>query len=197
MKMSNNLQSSTKSAKFVVLLALCACLVGSSVADDGAATSMRRVAKSEISGVVIAVKHYARSVSCDFKVNPTKVAGLNPYNSNDAKFGKKYVALWDGDIGCAGGSGNYQTHIAVVRYGDTGRFLVDPLASSPVVRFESPVQLTTKLVRLDSQTITLEGLEEGPNDPLCCPSVPLRFTLRLDGKENWVLVEKHVLKSIK
>lgn len=197
MNMPNCPQDSFKNAQFFALMALSVGLGGSSVADAGVARSAQQITKTENLAVTNAVKHYARSISCDFKVSPKKVAGLAPYNSDDAKFGKKYVALWDGDIGCAGGPGNYQTHIAIVRFGDTRRYLVDPLVSSPVVRFGSPAELITKLVRLDSRTIVLEGLEEGPNDALCCPSLLIRFTLRLDSKENWVFVEKQVLRTQK
>ncbi|MBL8431585.1 MAG: hypothetical protein JNK80_04255 [Dechloromonas sp.] len=39
----------------------------------------------------------------------------------------------------------------------------------------------------------LEGLEYGPEDSNCCPSIVVRFTLKLDEKGNWKLAEKKVM----
>jgi hypothetical protein len=176
---------------FGLAIVLALCFASTSEASDRADYSRNAPNKKEARKVVGAVQKYASAISCsNVKVNARKIAVLIPYSSNDSK----YAVLWDGDIGCSGTNGNDQTHIAIVGIGVADTFVVDPLASSPTIRFDSPAQFVDKIVVSDPRSLVLEGKVEGPNDALCCPSVRLRFTLRADDNQNWVLVEKHVIQ---
>jgi hypothetical protein len=59
-----------------------------------------------------------------------------------------------------------------------------------MVQFESPVRGISRIVGNTRDTLILEGKEYADSDPNCCPSITLRFTLRVDDKGNWKLVEK-------
>ena len=76
-------------------------------------------------------------------------------------------------------------------------YVVDPLQSSPVIQFESPVRGVERIVGNTRDSLILEGMEYGPKDPNCCPSIKVRFTLRVDEKGNWKLVEKKTLPAKK
>jgi hypothetical protein len=148
--------------------------------------------------VIRAVTNYKSAISCsETKVEPKDIAALIPYKSSDDRLDATYAVLWTGDIGCAGGSGTEATHIALVTIGAGDSYLVDPLRSSPTASFDSPTQYIQRLVGNTRDTLVLEGKEHGPKDANCCPSIPVRFTLRLSDKGNWKLTEKKVLTTKK
>lgn len=146
--------------------------------------------------IIRSVKSYASSISCGgVEVSPKDIAALVPYRSVDDRDSAKYAVLWSGDIGCAGGSGTQGTYIAIVNVGVGDSFLVNPLESSPVVEFGSfEARGFPKIVGNTANSIVLDGFEYNPNgkDAMCCPSVPVRATVRVDEKGNWKMVEKNV-----
>jgi hypothetical protein len=105
----------------------------------------------------------------------------------------KYAVLWAGDIGCAGGSGSEETNLSIVTISTGDSYVVAPLLSSPVIQFESPVRFVERIVGNTRDSLILEGKEHGLKDANCCPSIPVRFTLRADEKGNWKLSEKKVM----
>ncbi len=148
--------------------------------------------------VIKAATSYKDAIACvEDKIGPKDIAALVPYKTLDDQLEAKYAVLWVGDIGCAGGSGTYGTNISIVTIGVGNSYLVDPLQSSPVIRFESPVRLVNRIVGNTRDSMILEGLEFGPKDANCCPSVPVRFTLKVDEKGNWKLVDKKVMPAKK
>jgi len=164
------------------------CFATGALAQD--APSVQDISKA----VVRASSQYANAVSCETeKIGPKQIAGLRPYKSFDDRMDAVYAVLWSGDIGCAGGSGTSGTNISIVTIGAGDSYVVDPTRSSPVVQFESPVRYVERIVGNTPDTLILEGKDYGPKDPNCCPSVPVRFTLKVDGKGNWKLVEKKVM----
>jgi hypothetical protein len=137
---------------------------------------------------------YANAISCpDVRVEPAQVAELVPYRTREDREDAQYAVVWSGDIGCAGGTGTSGANVALVLVRSGDSYVVDPLRSSPAIEFESPVRYVERMVGHTRDSLTLEGKEYGPNDPNCCPSVRVRFTLRVDGKGNWKLVEKKAL----
>ncbi len=144
--------------------------------------------------VVKAATSYKDAIACaEGKIGAKDIAALVPYKTLDDRPDAKYAVLWGGDIGCAGGSGTHGTNIAIVTIGAGDSYIVDPLQSSPVIQFESPVRYVNRIVGNTRDSIILEGLEYGPKDANCCPSITVRFTLKLDEKGNWKLVEKKVM----
>ena len=139
-------------------------------------------------GVASAVERYANAVACaGVKVRPADVLLLS--NGYQGTFQARYAVLWVGDMSCFGGTGTEQTQLAIATF-NNGQYVVQPELSSPVVAFESPVQLVTHIVSHSTRALVLEGQECGPDDPDGAPSVPVRFILRLDGKGNWKMLDK-------
>ena len=132
-----------------------------------------------------------------FKMGWPDAYALVPYKTMDDRMDAKYAVLWVGDIGCAGGSGTEGTNLSIVTISTGDSYVVDPLQSSPVIQFESPVRFVERIVGNTRDSLILEGMEYGPKDPNCCPSIKVRFTLRVDEKGNWKLVEKKTMSAKK
>lgn len=146
-------------------------------------------------GVAHAVQRYANAIACNgVTVMPADVLTLS--SGYEGAFAARYAVLWVGDMRCAGagGPGSERTQLAIVTY-SAGQYLVQPELSSPVVAFESPVRVVTRIVSHNGRNLVLEGKEFGPEDPPRTPSVPVRFILRVDGTGNWKLVDKVFLHS--
>jgi len=148
--------------------------------------------------IIKSAQGYANAISCPgVVITPKEIAALTPYKTLDDRMDAKYAVLWDGDIGCAGGSGTSGTNISIVTVSIGDSFVVDPHTSSPIIQFESPVRSVSRIVGNTRDTLILEGKEFADNDPNCCPSITVRFTLRVDDKGNWKLVEKKLLPAKK
>ena len=143
-------------------------------------------------GVADAVRRYANAISCpNVKVRADDVLALTPFE-DDYRRTSRYAVLWTGDLGCHGGAGMEASHVAIATI-NNGKYVVDPKKSSPVVEFEAPVRVVKRVVSYTDDTLTLQGNVHGPQDHQNKPSVPVRFTLRMDEKGNWKMVEKRVL----
>jgi hypothetical protein len=146
--------------------------------------------------IIGATKSYIAAISCETgNVTAEDIATLTPFKIIDFEYtpDAKYAVLWSGDIGCAGGSGAIQTNIAIVTTGRHGEFLVDPNLSSPIVKFEWIVSRNfPKIIGNTHDSIALDGLDYAGNDGMCCPSLPVRVTVRVDEKGNWKVVERIV-----
>lgn len=147
-------------------------------------------------GVASAVERYANAVACSgVKVNPADVMMLS--SGYEGAYLARYAVLWRGDMTCFRNAGTEQTYLAVATF-NTGQYVVQPELSSPVIAFESPVRVVTRVVRYGARILVLEGNEFGPEDSDRTPTVPVRFILRLDATGNWKLVDKvflHVVES--
>lgn len=135
------------------------------------------------------VERYANAIACPGVHIERRMSVALP-SSGDHRVSRRFVVLWEGDIGCSGGSGSQETHLAAVFIGAGNAIVVDPLQSSPAIRFESPVRVIDRIVSHTGNTLTLEGKELGPSDAECCPSIPIRFTLRADHQGHWLLASK-------
>lgn len=143
-------------------------------------------------GVADVVRRYANAIACPgVKVRPEDVLALIPSEDDDRRL-SKYAVLWTGDVGCFGGTGIEASHITIVTI-SSGKYIVDPRLSSPIVEFDSPVRFVKRVVSYTADTLTLQGNVNGPQDVRGVPSVPVRFVLRLDEKGNWKMFEKRVL----
>ncbi len=143
-------------------------------------------------GIADAVRRYANAIACPtVKVRPEDVLALTPYVDDDRRL-SRYAVLWTGDLGCYGGSGSDATHLAIATI-NSGKYVVDPRMSSPVVEFEKPVRIIRRVVSYTDDTLTLQGNQHGPQDSQANPSVPVRFTLKLDDKGNWRMFDKRIL----
>jgi len=145
--------------------------------------------------IIRSTTNYGNAISCPgVTVEPKQIAALMPYKTMEDRMDAKYAVLWTGDIGCAGGSGTTSTNIAMVSVSVGDSFVVDPTQSSPIVQFESPVRYIERIVGNTRDSLILEGKEYGDKDSNCCPSIPVRFTMKPDEKGNWKVTEKKILK---
>ncbi|MES2317955.1 MAG: hypothetical protein V4631_10725 [Pseudomonadota bacterium] len=143
-------------------------------------------------GVAEVVRRYANAIACPgVKVRPEDVLALIPSEDDDRRL-SKYAVLWSGDLGCFGGQGIEATHIAIATI-SSGKYIVDPRLSSPLVEFDSPVRFVKRVVSYTADTLTLQGNQNGPLDVRGVPSVPVRFVLKLDDKGNWKMFDKRIL----
>ena len=136
---------------------------------------------------------YARSISCETVTNLKNMVALIPWKNlkdDDERDRAQYALVWYGDIGCSGGTGSSASHIAIVRISVGDSFLVDPAASSPIVKFDLSVESRTKVLSASSDQLTLSGWDYGPEDAHCCPSVPVRISVKRDQHGNWAVINK-------
>lgn len=170
-----------------MIAALAGLAIAGAAGADPVATSAAQT------GVASAVERYANAVACKgVRVRPADVLLLSDGNEGVAL--PKYAVLWVGDLTCFGGSGTEKTNLAIATF-NTGQYVVQPELSSPVVAFESPVRIVTRVISHSARNLVLEGQEYGPGDLQSTPSVPVRFILRVDGKGNWKLVDKVFLHN--
>ena len=143
-------------------------------------------------GVVDAVRRYGNAISCPgVKVRTEDVLTLVPLDEDERRVAR-YAVLWTGDLGCFGGSGIEATHLAIAGVSG-GKYIVDPRLSSPVVAFDSPVRFVKRVVSYTEESMTLQGNVYGPLDKPGVPTIPVRFTVKLDEKGNWKMTDKRVL----
>ncbi|WP_426103646.1 hypothetical protein [Massilia sp. TSP1-1-2] len=171
-----------------VRLSLLVALVlssGAHAAPDKSAEEIKR-------GVADAVRRYANAISCPgVKVRAEDVLALVPGEDDERRL-SKYAVLWSGDLGCFGGPGIEATHLAVATI-SSGKYIVDPRLSSPVIEFDSPVRYVKRVVSYNEDSLTLQGNVYGPQDKIGNPTIPVRFTVKLDDKGNWKMTDKRVL----
>lgn len=177
--------------KKIIVALICILFSSVSLADENI-PSIQEITTN----IINSATNYANSISCgDVEVQPKQIAALVPYKDLDHRDDAKYAVLWDGDIGCMGGSGTTATNISIVGIGTNNAYFIDPLKSSPVIHFDSPVTFVERLVGNTNDTLVLEGMEAGPNDAHCCPSIKVRFKLKVDKKDNWKLIDKKVIPN--
>lgn len=169
------------------LLATVCCLAA--IAAQAAPPSIDEL-KARVADVV---ERHVGTVACPgVKVAAGDVLALVPQPHPETL--AKFAVLWHGDLGCWGGSGSERTHLTIATV-NTGQVVVQPELSSPAIAFDSPVRFVERVVSSGPDTLVLEGKAYGPQDPRSNPTIPLRFTLRLDDKGNWKLVDKTVLSA--
>lgn len=143
-------------------------------------------------GVADVVRRYANTIACPgVRVRPADVLALTPYEDDYRRL-SKYAVIWTGDLGCNGGDDVASSYLTIATI-NNGKYVVDPRMSSPVVDVELPVRIVRRVVSYTDDTLTLQGNVHGPQDRPSNPSVPVRFTLKMDEKGNWKMIDKRVL----
>ncbi len=134
-------------------------------------------------GVAGAVERYALSIACpDVRVSPQDVMVLAPA---EGETGPKFVVVWNDTSGCGGRPGTR----LVIATADSDDYLVDERLSTLVEEFDDDVSYLQRVINHSADSLTLEGKTYGPYDSNK-PSIPVRYTLRLDDKGNWKMADK-------
>lgn len=153
--------------------------------------------QAQTKAIISAVKKFSESISCTGAPPESQyIAAMIPYKTVEARLETKFAVVYHGDIGCAGGSGTSGAAIAIVRIGAGETFYVSPKESSPVVDDELP-RMVERVVGATSDSITIDALTYGKDDPNCCPSIRKRLTLRQMSNGNWVTVSSKLLPPTK
>lgn len=134
--------------------------------------------------VLAAASAYATAIACDVKVEASNVVPLVPYTDMGNRDDALYVVLWQGDIGCAGGSGTGGIQVSTVRIGAGDSYMVDVGASSPLVELPLPGRFS-KVLRHSGNRVSIEILEHRPSDPECCPSRKKQVNLLRSEDGQW------------
>lgn len=155
------------------------------------------------------VQLYADAVTCwkteapdqkKYSVSPKMIAALSPYVKKEYEGSGSFVTFWVGDMGCNGGSGTTSYYLATVNVDVRGDFYVDPFASEPFIKISD--QLNTRFIERivgnTKDTLIIDALNFGSDkDANNFPSHKYRYTLKLDAKNNWNLLEKKFLGVVK
>jgi hypothetical protein len=135
---------------------------------------------------------YAHSISCETVIEEKYLIELTPWkNLNDLteRAAAEYALIWHGDIGCDGGTGTFNPNIAIINIGEGNSFIVNPVMSSPVVKFNVPVHGINGIIKYSKTELLLSAKTWGPDDGHCCPSIPVNILLRRDPEGNWMHVK--------
>lgn len=127
---------------------------------------------------------YAESIGCGSTISEKNIARIDIASLGEAVIGT-YVAMVDTDIGCHGGSGTGGSRLVFLgaESGREDRTYVMPALSEPsAIVTGRPRHITSLYVK--SGQLYATGLEYGPDDTNCCPSI--RTIYRVDLKEKEV-----------
>lgn len=137
------------------------CLAGHAQA----ATDVKTVDK-----VASVATRYAASLGCAVTLDKRNVV---PYSIEGNKL---FIVLYSIDVGCSGGSAMSRPALAALERNAYGNFYVRPEYSSPRSTSDDFPASTDRLFLKDGR-LRFAGRDLGPNDALCCASVPV---------EGWV-----------
>ncbi len=138
---------------------------------------------------------YAGSIACDVRADKKNVVALVPWNDFRDMIERekaKYALIWYGDIGCSGGSGSVNPYITVIQISTGNSFVANLSRSSPLIKFETQIR-DIRVIEAAENELILNGLDGAPDDPICCPTIPVRVHLRQDSQGNWKLIEKTMM----
>lgn len=107
------------------------------------------------------IKQYATTIGCNFRFNRNNVV---PYRIDGEDV---YVALYDLDIGCNGGTAMSATSLVVLRWGGSHpQLYLSPQMSKLIGEF--PATIDKLFIKNDQLWYSALWLK--PKDALCCPS---------------------------
>jgi hypothetical protein len=133
------------------------CLAGHAEA----ATNAKTVDK-----VASVATRYAESLGCAVTLDKRNVV---PYSIDGDNL---FIVLYSIDVGCSGGSAMSRPALAALERNTYGNFYVRPEYSSPRSTSDEFPASTDRLFLKDGR-LRFTGRELGPNDALCCASVPV------------------------
>jgi hypothetical protein len=113
---------------------------------------------------------YAESLGCAVTLDKRNIVPCS-IEGNDL-----FIVLYSVDVGCSGGTAMSRSALAALERNAYGNFYVRPECSSPRSMSDQFPASTDRLFLKDGR-LRFAGRELGPNEALCCASVPV---------EGWV-----------
>jgi len=132
------------------------------------------------------IEKYAATMGCGFSMNPANVL---PYQIKPKNV-RGYVAIYNLDLGCSGGSSMSRPYFVFLQKSFTNIILVNPTYSNPLQTSQA-FPATVKNIFLKQDELWFKGVELGPGDALCCPSAPINGKVQIkDGRWEFELNAK-------
>ncbi|WP_429047597.1 hypothetical protein [Aeromonas hydrophila] len=157
------------------------------------------IEKATVLGIL---KKYSETVACS--TNFEEQESLEPFLKNvytverDPETGAAtYYILWEGDMGCPGGSGTYSYFVSEVsRYSKSRPFLVqnNEAFGEGVAREVNPRFIET-LKKIDANKFTLISSEFAENDSNNFPSIKYEYIIQRKGQwAPWIVAKKNLIQ---
>ncbi len=138
-----------------------------------AATDVETVAQ-----VARVATSYAESLGCAVTLDKSNVVPSSIEGKN------LFIVLYSLDVGCSGGSAMSRPAFAALERNAYGNFYVRPEYSSPLSMSDQFPASTDRLFLKDGR-LRFAGRELGPNDALCCASMPVEGWVRF-SRGQWI-----------
>jgi hypothetical protein len=113
---------------------------------------------------------------------------FNVVKTSDDDFEKRFLVIWEGDVGHYGGSGTWGPAMCEVVEGSFGRYFVE----STHKHFETGLRCIDDVEGFSDHTLVVSGRRYADSDSNNHPS--LRFRVKLEkGLEHWDIVEEEFI----
>lgn len=107
----------------------------------------------------------------------------------DEDFCKRYLVLWEGDIGLCCGSGSWGTAMCEVQESHFGPHYVDKAEH----RFETSLRCVSRIEGFHNGLLTLVGYSYGEEDTNNHPSQIYKVTMSKDSRDIWQVRDRQYL----
>ncbi|WP_370682278.1 hypothetical protein [Comamonas sp. GB3 AK4-5] len=148
--------------------------------------------------IIEVVNLYARAIACDADdgLSGKNIAAMTPLTNMLERDEAKFAVLWNGDLGCQGGSGTSGARLAIVGVGAGDTFYVNPYESEPAVDAGLP-RYVERIVGATKDTLVFDVRDYSDRDANCCPSLRQRITIRQLPNGKWQRVSTKKLPPAK
>lgn len=107
----------------------------------------------------------------------------------DDGLAKRFLVLWEGDVGLGGGSGSWGTAMCEVQESHFGHHFVDKAEH----RFETGLRCVSRIDGYHDGVLTLIGCEYAENDVNNYPSKVFKVSMSKDNDTRWKVINKEFL----
>lgn len=131
-------------------------------------------------------KKYSEVVACqlegigDYQKNQYKAVKIKSGMADFGGLGAIFVVYWEGDVGCAGGSGTIVPNFTVVEHSGFS-------SAAPVVRtdYKFPEMDLVRLTSISGKNgqLLVKGITYGPKDQQNAPTKVVSYSLKLVNNE--------------
>lgn len=126
---------------------------------------------------------FAGSLGCAVTLDKRNVV---PYSIDG---NNQFIVLYSIDVGCSGGSAMSRPALAALERNAYGNFYVRPEYSSPRSTSDEFPASTDRLFLKDGR-LRFAGRKLGPNDALCCASVPVEGWVSF-SQGQWIIDKRN------
>ena len=153
--------------------------------DEDYDSEMRARRAAAVAGIPRLVKQYGETIGCEFSMNPANVVPFQ--GARDSA----YIALFDIDEGCSGGTAMSRPVIAVLGWGggSMDKLFIDASVSLPANASAFPQWVSR--IYAQGTGARFVAFELRPGDALCCHTGRIAGKLTWDpGRSAWVPVKR-------